>query len=165
VENGLIFLNAGVRTFLRECLGAGDIISVRKDIFNYLQTKRNLFLMRKFYTKFPFYNRLLKKRLITRAIRIERREKESGSAGAGYSALTAELYKKMLGTSDYLIDNPKSSSNPDFKLSNKKTRWHRHLKKMSALRFKSNVLSKINNQLNNINDGYRFGVHQQDSFM
>jgi len=165
VENGLIFLNAGVQNFLREGVGAGDIVSLRKDIFNYLQTKRNSFLMKKFYAKFPFYNRLLKNKLVRKAVRINRGLLNNTPQSKRYGAVEKEMYANILSKVSYFGSEEKSNSNSDLDLINKKIRWHRHVKNVSALKFKSNIISKIGEQLNNINDGYYSIPYQQDSFM
>jgi hypothetical protein len=115
---------------------------LRKDIFDYTQVKYTSYFMKRYFSKLPFYNSLLKNRILWRAAKSLKNQSRRK-----YKKITEATRNKFL---KYLAKAERQhernhlfeSNQPNIPLEHRKLKWHSKVKKKSSFLFKHNFLNK-----------------------
>lgn len=137
IKNGLCFLNGALVTNERTVVRGGDILSVRGDIFKYLEKKRLFALFKRCVSKFPLFNKNIKLKLLRRAIALMKKEKR-GQLKGGMPKYFSRLLKSAIlitksGAGGVYV---KAEKNQPFINLKKKKKFHNKLKNKYTLLLK-----------------------------
>lgn len=133
VDNGLIFINGKVVTDSKAVVDANDIVYLRKDIHALMEEKIWNRLTKKAISSVPYYNSLLKEKLINKAARAAKGLLRKSSYFSRMHEKRIRRFKSILASANH--DLLKKNYNKSFtNLDLKRIQWARHLKKISSIK-------------------------------